>query len=96
MKQGLIAVSVLAVLIMIIVLAGQVYFSGPSVDIHLNDTYFVLNYSLFILLVLLLMLFVFSLVASVSTAFKNITYTRMLLVSVLGLLVTGFMLLRIQ
>jgi len=87
MKAGLIAVLVYVILIVMILSASQTHITESSIDIHISDTYFVIN-NWWTLLIpfFLFLIFIFGITASISSKFKNRLYNRLFAIGIFGLI----------
>ena len=84
MKNGIIAI-VSFIFILLIIFIAQIYMGNRTIDVHLHDTYFVINYWTFIMLCVLILTFAVSLTTSVILRFQNKLNYWLLLLSSLGL-----------
>jgi hypothetical protein len=81
MKKSLIVVVFCMLLVSSILLSRQTHFGNSFVDINIHDTYFVLPYWLLSLLIILILIFAFSLTASLSDKINKRTYNYLLILS---------------
>lgn len=70
-KYLLLILGYLAIAILIYFLLPVTYFGDSTLDIHLHDTFFVIDYGTIIFLVVMLLLFVVSLINSIKVKFRS-------------------------
>jgi hypothetical protein len=85
MKKGT-AVLITILGIFIVLSGGEIYFGNSGIHIDLQDTRFVFSYWSFIIPVLMVLFFVFGLIAAAITKFRGRLFNWLLLISTAGLL----------
>jgi hypothetical protein len=83
MKGALIALFISIVVLVLFGLAEDVRFTASSVDVHIHDTYFVLDYPFFVCFLLVYMGTLLSIGGLISTNFKGKVYWMLLVVFIL-------------
>jgi hypothetical protein len=87
-KDSSTALKILGLTILIVIISSSLLSPG-STDIHLHDTYFIMDAVTKLVLLTLLALFAIGLLASIWTGFKNRLYVRILLFSTFLLISFG-------
>jgi hypothetical protein len=86
MRAGVITIFVILLILFIIFFSLQIYVANSALDIHLHDTYFVIDFWTIAFWITLFLLFAFSLAVSISSKFKNKIFKWVLFLSGAGIL----------
>jgi hypothetical protein len=87
MKAGLISVFIFVFLIILILSGSLIRITKSAIDIHISDTYFIINNWWTLLIPFFLaLLFIFGITASIASKFKNRLYNQFLLTGIFGLI----------